>query len=300
MRVIYSVVRFVPDPARAEAINVAAIAGSDESSEWQLRQVENPVRARAIDERGTLDAVWSFLDGIGRQIDRHERSLEMLWQPEEPLSEEWLEDLFVEHRNIVQLTPPAPMVAESVEEALEQVFDELVLDPAQRRFSFRKKHVALAAVRAAYRRNAIMKGHNLQERVILKSSAYDTGFDFAVTNGKVLQLTQTWSFQVPDQAALAEQVMAWGWTMADVRRDGGRVVASEGRQLWVPSDVDVEVVYVPPSDHDHAPALREAVNVFKRLDVVSTPLPEADKVGVRARELLTRAGARPASLSDYP
>jgi hypothetical protein len=51
VRHIYSVVRFVPDPARGEFVNVGAIVGSEESSEWGLRQIENPVRARAVDDR---------------------------------------------------------------------------------------------------------------------------------------------------------------------------------------------------------------------------------------------------------
>lgn len=75
MRFVYSIVRFVPDPARGEFVSVGAIVGSEESSEWQYRQVENPARARALDERQTLDAVWSFLDRVGRQIDDYERRL---------------------------------------------------------------------------------------------------------------------------------------------------------------------------------------------------------------------------------
>ena len=34
MRFVYSLVRFVPDPARGEFVNVGAIAGSEESSDW--------------------------------------------------------------------------------------------------------------------------------------------------------------------------------------------------------------------------------------------------------------------------
>ena len=51
MRYVYSLVRFVPDPARSEFVNLGAIVGSEEYSEWESRQVENPKRARDIDER---------------------------------------------------------------------------------------------------------------------------------------------------------------------------------------------------------------------------------------------------------
>jgi hypothetical protein len=133
MRYVYSVVRFVPDPARGEFVNVGAIAGSEDSSEWLWRQVENPVRARAVDDRKALEAVWAFLDRVGREMDDYERAHESLFEPPVELSEEWLQRLYAEHRNVVQLSPPAPMVASTADEALDRVLDQMVLDPALRR-----------------------------------------------------------------------------------------------------------------------------------------------------------------------
>jgi hypothetical protein len=128
MRYVYSVVRFVPDPGRGEFVNVGAIAGSEDASEWRLRQIGNPVRARRMDDRGSLEAVWAFLDRVGHDMDAYDRSQETLFESEVELSEAWLEQLFVEHRNVVQLSPPAPLVADSAEEALERVFDQLILE----------------------------------------------------------------------------------------------------------------------------------------------------------------------------
>lgn len=78
------------------------------------------------------------------------------------------------------------------------------------RFPFQKKHVALAALRRAYRDVSIRKGDHLREGVGLETERHATVCDFAVSNGTVLQLAQTWSFQVPDQASLAQQVKALG------------------------------------------------------------------------------------------
>src|SRR5215204_5890112 len=111
MRFVYSLIRFVPDPARGEFINVGAIVGSEESSEWQVRQIENPRRARFIDERRTLPVVWSFLDNVGRVIDEYEEAVNGLLDPPVELSEAWLNQLYVDHRNVVQLSSPTPMVA---------------------------------------------------------------------------------------------------------------------------------------------------------------------------------------------
>jgi hypothetical protein len=292
MRFVYSVVRFVPDPARGEFVNVGAIVGSEDSSEWQLRQIDNPVRARAIDDRRALDAVWSFLNRVGTAIDDYETATERLLFDGVELSEAWLERLYVDHRNVVQLSQPTPMIAATAEEALDQVFEQLVIDPAQRKYRFQKKHAALAAVRSAYRAHGVRRGANLRERVMLETEHHQERFDFAVTNGHVLQLTQTWSFQVPDQEFLAEQVKAWGWTVRDVQQHGGTATLADGSTFEVEHDVDVEVVFVPPQPGQEAPALRDARNVFDALRVRQAPIEEATQVGQRARDLLVRAGTR--------
>jgi hypothetical protein len=290
MRYVYSVVRFVPDPGRGEFVNVGAIAGSEDSSEWQWRQIENPVRARAVDERKSLEAVWAFLDRVGREMDDYERAQESLFEPDVELSEAWLERLYVEHRNVVQLSPPTPMLAASADEALDRVFDKMVVDPALRRHPFQKKHVALAAVRAVYRKYSVQKGVYLRERVALQTAHHRERLDFAVTDGRTLQLTHTWSFQVPDQEQLAEQVKAWGWTVGEVRQGGGTVTLIDGSHFEVAKDVDVEVVYVPPAPGQDAPAMVDALNVFKALGIRGGAIVDADQVGERAHNLLVATG----------
>jgi hypothetical protein len=45
MRYVYSVVRYVPNPASGEFVNIGVIAGSDETGDWSLRQAGNQRRA---------------------------------------------------------------------------------------------------------------------------------------------------------------------------------------------------------------------------------------------------------------
>ncbi len=285
MRYIYSLIRFVPDPARGEFVNVGAIVGSEESSEWQVRQIENPKRARAIDENASLGAVWSFIDRVGVDVDNFEAATQSLFGPDVELTEDWLWQLHADHQNIVQLSAPVPMVAESADDALESVFDLMVLDPAVRKYSFTKKHTALAALRRAYDEFEIAKGRERRERVTLKTPHHEALFDFAVTNGQAVQLTQAWSFQVPDQATLAEQVKAWGWTVQEALHTGGRVLTPAG-EFDVRTDVDVEVVYVPALPARPAPAFVDAEHVFDELGVRAVSHDQAGDVARRARELL--------------
>lgn len=280
-------IRFVPDPARGEFVNVGAIVGSEDSSEWQVQQIRNPARARAIDEHATLEAVWSFIDRLGGDIDRFDRSMESLCEAEVELDEAWLQKLHADHQNIVQLSPPTPMVADSVSDAIERVFDLMVLDPSVRKHPFQKKHVALAALRRAYRAQKIEKGHQLCERVTLRTTHHSERFDFAITNGRAVQLTQTWSFQVSQQDQLAEQVKAWGWTVQEAKNTGGQISTAEG-DFDVEADVDFQAVYVPALPDHPAKAFGDAHHVFSELGIAACPYEEADKVAERARILLGR------------
>ena len=291
MRFIYSLIRFVPDPARGEFVNVGAIVGSEESSEWQIRQIENPVRARLLDERNSLDAVWTFVDRLGTSIDEYDLSFDQLFEPSVELSEGWLEQLHADHRNIVQLSPPTPLMAESAEDALDMIFDLAILDPAHRRYQFQKKHIALAAVRRAYGLHSVRKGQDFVERVKLETEHHRGRIDFAVVNSRALQLTHTWSFQIPDQVGLADQVRAWGWVMQDARKSGGVVSTRQDRVLPVEQNVDIEVVYIPPLEDQPMTAYEGALDVFETLDIKYTTVDEANDVAERAEELLLSARA---------
>lgn len=299
MRYVYSLIRFVPDPARGEFINVGAIVGSEDSSEWEIRQIENPKRARALGNSNALDAVWSFVGQVGTAVDDYAESLDQLFEPEIEPSENWLKDLHRDHRNVVQVTYPTPMVANSASEALEVLFDQLIVDPEQRSFSFRKRNEALAALRHAYAARSIRKNLDLRERVVLTTAHHRNRFDFAVTNGHALQLTHAWSFQIPDQESLSEQIKAWGWTVNEARQHGGVIRVRDELSFDVEQTVDIEVVYVPPAPGASSIALDEARNVFDSLDVRAVPLDEAGVVAARADELLSDAGAGRLGINDH-
>lgn len=285
-RFVYSVVRFVPDPARGEFINVGAIAGSEESSEWAVRQVSNSTRANKIDERDTLDAVWSWLTRVSKQIGEYEAANEQLFGDATPLSEDWLHQMYVDQQNIVQLSPPAPLIAESADDALDRVFQQHIVDPGlEPRARRLTKHAAQAAVRAAFKEHEVGFDSVIEHVELRTPRMHRQKMDFAVRNGRALQLTQTWSFAVQNTAEMAQQIKAWGWTIHDVRLEGGELHADE-QQVEVPDEVPIRVVYIPPAGSDEL--LREALNIFEELNVAAIPSDRAGEVGEEAAELLER------------
>jgi len=288
MRYSYSVIRFVPDPAKGEFVNVGAIVGSDESSEWTVRQVANPIRARHLDERDALLAVWAFIDQLGRQVDAYEdviqgMSLDTIGPPP---SEDWLAELHARHTNIVQLSPPLPMIADTLEDALDTVFAELIVDPAKRSGGL-TKHPALAAVRRAYKEAGLLADRVVQGAT-LEAGGHRERMDFGVAKDDVIQITQTWSFQASDQEAIARYVRAWGWAVKAVQAAGGRLIAADATVFHVPPDVDVEVVYIPPNGIRDEAALSDAWSVFAALSATEVRIEDASQVADRALKLISR------------
>ena len=283
MRYSYSLVRFVPDPVRGEFVNVGAIVGSDESSEWAVQQVDNPLRARHLDDRGTLPAAWAFIDHVGREIDAFERMVLTGDESDVELSEDWLHRLHTQHSNIVQVSEPLPIIANSIEEAVETVFGQLIVDPAKRAGGS-TKHPALAAMRRAYREAGLV-GSVLQG-AILEADGHRERLDFGVANGRVVQIAQTWSFQVADQDLLARNVRAWGWAVKAVQSHGGHLATADRGDLEIPRDVDVEVLYIPNDRRGDRSALDDARSVFASLGATQVAISDASEVAERAADLL--------------
>lgn len=277
----FSVIRFVPDPARGEFVNIGAIAGDETAQDWDLRFISNFRRARALDSRGALPAAIAFATGLGDQIQLDEQL--QLAGPE-PASNETLTRLAEESQNIVQFTPPAPVQATSSEQALDLVFEHLVLDPTAVKFRFEKKHRAQSSTREAYRAHDV-PAEAVKEHARIASGVYDDTFDFAVHNGHTVQLVHCWSFQLPDQEQLAEQIKSWSWVVHELRKQGG-ALNTDGGQVEVPGQTQIAAVCILPVEGEDAPAYSEAKAAFAENDVQQLTPEEADRLGAEARQLL--------------
>lgn len=287
----YSMLRFVPDAARGEYVNIGAIAGSDDSEDWELRLIQNFSRAKAIDNDQRLGVALAFADIVQDHISALERLPDF---GPEPMSTELLERWSAEMQNVVQLSPPAPIVAKSAEAALDIVFSELVVDPTARRFHFEKKHRAVGATRQAYRRHNV-PDESVARRIGVECGPYQRTFDFAVLNSQVVQLVQCWSFQLPGQIELAEEVTAWAWVVHELRRQGGRVLLS-GRAFDIPSGPELEVatVYIPPApDQSERRAFDAAHAAFEETHVKHFTVEDAGAVGESAAARLAGDDRRP-------
>lgn len=278
----FSLIRFVPDVARGEFVNIGAIAGSEAAGEWELRLIGNLARAKALDDRGVLAKAFEWAAGL----EDHVAAVDQLPGADqtEPMSFTLLQRQSLDMQNIVQVSPPAPVAAESAEQALDLIFEHLVLDVARRSFPFAKKNRAQGAARRAYADNDVPTDA-IRERARVRSGVYDGAFDFAVHNGRAVQLAQCWSFQLPNQEDLAEQVKAWSWLVHELRRDGGELVIGDAA-VEVPSGLEIFAVAIPPADGQPAPAYDEAREAFGENQVVEVGIDDAGRLGQSARQAL--------------
>ena len=189
--------------------------------------------------------MFAFLNEVGGQIDEFNARINTLEPPELEISESGLTDLYVRRRNIVQLSPPAPIVADSAEDALDVVFEHLINEPVVERRVYATRWRVFSDLHRSYLRAGIRRDL-LHERVQVVSGPLRAPIDFAIINGRVYQLAHTWSFQVAGLADVAKEVKAWGYTMQALRNAGGEVVEAD-RATEIAADVDVEVLYAAPT-----------------------------------------------------
>jgi hypothetical protein len=282
----YSLLRFVPDPARGEFVNLGILAGDDDAADWELRLIQNLRRAKAIDNTGALGLALGF----AAVLEEHIEAVEHVpgTTSVAPISLDFIVRLSEEMQNVVQLSPPAPVAADSADSALDLLFSELVVDPAAQRFRFQKKHRAVASTRRAYQEHDVPE-NAITERAPVSAGPYDGIFDFAISNGEVVQLVQCWSFQLPNQVELADQVKAWAWVVHELRQQDGQLRLGE-RELQVPrNEVEIATVFIPPAEGQDAPAFDEARAAFEETQVIQLQPDEAEVLGRHAAERLQLA-----------
>lgn len=285
-RYVYSVLRFVPDPARGEFVNVGVIAGNAETGEWQLHEIENKKRARALAQSTAI--ITTFTDYIGRLLDRIEDD-----DSDEAVvvDEEWLTALSDSHRNVVQLTAPAPVSATSLDDALGLITGRMLVDPVGGHLPYIPRSSARSRLRSSYSHAGLKFEENVFAGVrISVGELTPESIDFAVANGKPVQLAQAWSFQTPDEPALVRRFRSWSWTISKLRLSGGTIRLGEARTEKLDAGVRLEAVVVPPrSGDDNEAVWAEAQSTFRELEVAAVEYQESDRIARDAVSLLSPA-----------
>ena len=283
---LYSIVRCLPDPRTGEFVNVGAIAGNPQTGDWAVRRVSNTERIKKFAPSSAIDVADRFIVRLTSQIAEAREALEI--NDSLSLDEQWLYRLHHDHRNIVQLSPPAPIVAGRAEAALDIVFQHMIIDPAtqQRPATIRKSEV-IENLRRAYA-EAEIPTHLLRPRSdVFIGDKLHSNVDIAIANGKAVQLAQGWSFRVNRLDRVIMQVKAWGFALERLRGgDEARLVDAQGRLSTISKNVDLQIVVATPETPEQEAAYEEAEQVFHMLKADVHPVENVAAVSNRAADLV--------------
>jgi hypothetical protein len=283
---IYSIVRCLPDPRTGEFVNVGAIAGDPLTGDWAVRRVSNTERIKRFAPNAAIDVTDRFIVRITSEIAEAREALET--SDSLPLDDQWLYRLHHDHRNIVQLSPPTPIIAGYAEAALDIIFKHMIIDPAtqQRPVTIRKAEV-IENLRKAYM-EAEIPAHLLRPRSdVFIGDRLHSNVDIAIANGKVVQLAQGWSFRVTHLDRVITQVKAWGFALERLRNgDEGRLVDAQGQLSSVAKNVDLQIVVATPESSEQEAAYEEAEQVFRMLKADVHPVEDVAAVSTRAADLV--------------
>ncbi|HMT04825.1 MAG TPA: DUF3037 domain-containing protein [Solirubrobacterales bacterium] len=275
----YSIIYFVPDSMSIERVSVGIIA-TDSNRRWDVRLTPSFRRVRALDTWATWDTASSILDEI-----RHQTQSQLdVEGSNRQVTSTWLEELSSALNGPIQITDPVPIRATSLREAIELAFNRFV--PQQhRRLTERRRQKTLAKNVTQEIFDNFGVGTAVKKSAQFSSGVYEYEFDFFLHNGRGLQLTQCWSFDLSDQRRLARNVRSWGWIVNELRRSGGLVKTTDNQTFEIDKELEVASVYVEPTT-GRSEALLQAESIFEELEVNAVPISDAERVGERAQELL--------------
>ncbi|MBS1905484.1 MAG: DUF3037 domain-containing protein [Actinobacteria bacterium] len=283
---LYWLVRYVPDVARGERVNVAVVVGCD-GGDWAIRVAPDLRRASRLG--GDASALQPWLTRLERTIHDYEHPPLDLFAGTDDVSvnRAWLELLSHRFNNVLQISAATPVEALSAQDGADFLFPLLVATPAPVRRS-RTRARLVHDLGQLYERTASLEvGTSLLRRPEALTGRQRGRFDFAVVDDDVDQLSQAFAFDVRNLDTLEQELQSWNFVVSRVRESGASITHGS-IQHRAAAGVPVAVAFQEPSARDDRrwdifEAAREA---WAALDVTAVPSTELDAIAREARELV--------------
>jgi hypothetical protein len=291
-RFTYSVVRYVPCIARGEFVNAAIVVGSDVSGEYEL-VTASVTNTTARNLGGAANTLNRFLRPIQSLVDDMAFvAIGMKDAKEASLSESKLRRMSEDHRSSIQFSPPQPVLAESLQEAVEQLSGIYFRQPDSRAKPEITKSKMSATLRRALSSQQLVKLRDYGETVSVNANGHKSKIDFVVSNGAPKVLVQEFSFYKSDQEALLNEIRSWGFFLERVR-DGGATmpkIASEG-DFVIDKDIMTFALCAVPDEQSSElrDTVAEAQSVFAIARVEKAQLNQVDQLAKTAKQLVDHA-----------
>ncbi len=263
MRYMYWTLRYLPDAVRGEFVNIGLIAGRD-GADWAIRSVSSFNRTSRLG--GDLSVARRWITSLKQDVNHSD--VGQLAYAGIGMNEQRLERMRALHNNSVQLSDPLPVIANSAREAVDLLFERLVVEPEPRSRSNSYQR-AVENLRNAY--GTYRADLNLMHKVKVQSGRQAMDFDFALQGQQIEQLSRVWAFDLKDLDTQIEKIQAWGFRIEELRAHGGDIFETD-RVIHVEPDVPVKVLYVPPKTSSANESLEVARDAWDRINARVFPL----------------------------
>jgi len=283
---LYWLVRYVPDVARGERVNVAVVVGRD-GGDWAIRVAPNLRRASRLG--GDASALRPWLARLERSIHDFEHPpLDLFASPDDVrVSRAWLELLSHRFNNVLQISPATPVAAETAREGAEFLFAALVATPEPVRRSQTRTRIVQDLGELYARTAGLALGESLLPRPRALAGRQRGRFDFAVVDDEVDQLSQAFAFDLRDVDALQQELQSWNFVVSRLRQEGASI--SQGAVTrQADASVNVSVAYQEPIDAnaEHRDVFEAALEAWSALGIHAVPSTELDSIAREARLLV--------------
>ncbi|HEY5222886.1 MAG TPA: DUF3037 domain-containing protein [Microbacteriaceae bacterium] len=267
----YWVIRYVPNLARGEFLNIGIVCGHD-GGDWASRFELNSSTVHGLTARD-LNETRAWVSWFQRTIDAH--LAVMMDDDGSPINSGWIEHLRQRQASSIQFSVPAPIEATSAQAAVDLLYPHIVERPITRR----SRSITRKAIRGELRDNLIYQadyvlGQNLFVQPTVRVGRQRFVFDIARTDRTAnTRLTQAWAFNVATLDMLERDIQSWNYLVTRLRQDGGRIA---GTQLA--SDLPIEVAFDQPATGTNvewrADIFAAAQEAWELNEVVAKPFTE--------------------------
>ena len=278
----YWLVRYVPDVARGERVNVAVIVGRD-GGDWAIEVASNLRRASRLG--GDASVLRPWIERLRKAIQDHQSPPLGMFASEDDavVSRAWLNLLSHRYNNSLQVSEAAPVDAVTAADGAAFLFRTLVNAPVQMGRSNTRLGI-LKDLTALYEHSASLElGGSLLRSPKITAGKQRGRFDFAVVENGVGQLSQAFAFDVRDLDALEREIQSWNFVVSRVRASGAQIVVGEQLQQ-VEGNVPIAVAYQEPErlDAHTIDIFDAALEAWKANEVLAVPSSQLEKIALGA------------------
>ena len=275
MKFHYWALRYVPDVAREEFINVGVVVSDPRSGEGRTRvvnevsQVPELGSPRAASREAALRSLRS-LDQRLKVFSRSDQEIEI----SQGLSLDGTMSRMQSHmNNLIPVSPRGLIAASNVDDAVNFLYNDLVFrQDAQRRPQYRTR-VRKAAIEKYL--NCDRLANKVVKRPSVKSTGRDVAIDLAVVDGTVQELSRGFSFAGQVNTQLVNGFDAWTLRAFNLRQAGGTLFGfSEAESLIVSSDVPIIAVTDEPKSKKQRELFQQVTETWKQYGIETIYLEE--------------------------